>query len=168
MVAAFGLDERPLAAWVTRAGRPCQPVHPYVVQPGQVDLQHVQADELWVKRVSRRVWMAMAMASPPRWWGGVLSAQRDWPLITRLGQRVRPCGRRLAIRVGVDGLASDGRRADAPALDEARTVALSTTAVALGGREALGPSTQAGSTTSQGAGSMTTVGCGATCNLREI
>ena len=108
IVAAFGLDERTVAAWVTRAGRHGQQVHQHVVQQGQVDLQHVQADELWGKLVGRRVWMAMAMAVPSRLWlGGVISSQRDLPLITRLVQLVRSCGRSLAILVCVDGLASD-------------------------------------------------------------
>jgi hypothetical protein len=39
IVAALGLDERPVVAWVTRAGRHCQPVHAHIVQQGQVDLQ---------------------------------------------------------------------------------------------------------------------------------
>jgi len=30
-------------------------VHQHIVQQGQADLQHVQADELWVKLVGRRV-----------------------------------------------------------------------------------------------------------------
>jgi hypothetical protein len=78
-----------------------------VVQQGQADLQHVQADELWVKQVGRQVWMAMALAVPPRLWlGGVISAQRDLPLITTLAQLVRSCARTLAILVCVAGLAS--------------------------------------------------------------
>jgi hypothetical protein len=107
IVAAFGVDERTVAAWVIRAGQHCQRVHPHVVQQGQVDLQHVQADELWVKLVGRRVWMAMAMAVPSRLWlGGVISPHRDLVLITTLVQMVRSCGRSLAILVCVDGLAS--------------------------------------------------------------
>jgi hypothetical protein len=70
IVAAFGLDERTVAVWVTRAGQHCQQVHQHVVQQGHVDLQHVQADELSVKLVGRRVWMAMAMAVPSRLWLG--------------------------------------------------------------------------------------------------
>ena len=54
IVAAFGVDERPVAAWVTRAGQHCQRVHPHVVEHGQVDRPHVQADALWVKLVGRR------------------------------------------------------------------------------------------------------------------
>jgi transposase-like protein len=108
MVAAFGLDERTGAAWLTRAGRHGQQGHAHVVQQGQVDVQHVQADELWVKLVGRRVWMAMAMAVPSRLWlGGVISPHRDLPLSTMLVQLVRACAHSLALRVCVDGLASD-------------------------------------------------------------
>ena len=105
--AAVLLDERTVAAWLRRAGQPCQQVHRHLVQPGQVDLQHVQADELWVKLVGRRAWQAMAMAVPSRLWlGGVISPQRDTALITALVQQVRACARSLAILVCVDGLAS--------------------------------------------------------------
>jgi hypothetical protein len=72
-----------------------------------VDLGHVQADELWVKRVGPRSWMAMALAVPSRLWlGGVVSPHRDRALITRLVQRVRTRARSLAILVCVDSLAS--------------------------------------------------------------
>jgi transposase-like protein len=107
IVAAFGVDERTVAAWLTRAGQHGERVHQHVVQQGCVDVPHVQADELWVKLVGRRVWMAMALAVPSRLWlGGVISPQRDLVLITRLMQRVRACARTLAILVCVDGLAS--------------------------------------------------------------
>ena len=107
IVAAFGFDERTVAAWVSRAGQHCQQVHQHLVQQGQVDLQHVQADELWVKLVGRRVWMALALAVPSRLWlGGVISPHRDLPLITTLVQMVRACARTLAILMCVDGLAS--------------------------------------------------------------
>jgi transposase-like protein len=92
IVAAFGLDERTVSAWQLHAGQHCQHVHAHVVQRGQVDLQHVQADELWVKMVGRRIWMAMAMAAPSRLWlGGVFSPRRDLLLITTLVQMVRSC-----------------------------------------------------------------------------
>jgi transposase-like protein len=107
IVAAFGVDERTVAVWLTRAGQHCERVHQHVVQQERVDLQHVQADELWAKLVGRRVWMAMALAVPSRLWlGGVISPQRDLVLITKLMQRVRACARTLAILVCVDGLAS--------------------------------------------------------------
>ncbi len=107
VVRTFLLDERTVAAWLRRAGQHCQQVHQHLVQQGQVDLQHVQADELWVKLVGQRMWQAMAMATPSRLWlGGVLSPQRDRALITALVQQVRACASSLAILVCVDGLAS--------------------------------------------------------------
>jgi hypothetical protein len=107
IVAAFGLDERTVARWFLEAGRHCQRIHEHRVEQGQVDLQHVQADELWVKQVGGRVWMALALAVPSRLWlGGVISRQRDLPLITRLVQRVLACAVTRAILVCVDGLAS--------------------------------------------------------------
>jgi hypothetical protein len=107
IVAAFGLDERTVAGWLARAGRHCQRVHEHLVEQGQLDLQHVQADELWVKQVGAKVWMALALAVPTRLWlGGAISRQRDLPLIMRLVQRVRACAVTPAILVCVDGLAS--------------------------------------------------------------
>jgi transposase-like protein len=107
IVAAFGLDERTVARWFLEAGRHCQRVHEHLVEQGQVDLQHVQADELWVKQGGGKVWMALALAVPSRLWlGGVIGRHRDLPLITRLVQRVRACAATRAILVCVDGLAS--------------------------------------------------------------
>jgi hypothetical protein len=107
IVAAFGLDERTVARWFSDAGRHCQRVHEHLVEQGQVDLQHVQADELWVKQVGGKVWMALALAVPSRLWlGGAISRHRDLPLITRLVQRVLACAVTRAILVCVDGLTS--------------------------------------------------------------
>jgi transposase-like protein len=107
IVAAFGFDERTVADWQKRAGSHAQKVHEAIVEQGQVDLKHVQADEVWVKLVGPRVWMAMAMAVPSRLWlGGVVSPKRDKALITALVQRVRRSALSTAILVCVDGLAS--------------------------------------------------------------
>lgn len=107
VVAAFDLDERTVAAWQEKAGQHSQRFHELRVQQGQVDAQHVQADELYVKLVGRKAWMAMALAVPSRLWlGGVLSRRRDGRLITALVQVVRSCVTTLAILVCVDGLAS--------------------------------------------------------------
>jgi transposase-like protein len=107
IVAAFGLDERTVAAWLARAGTHCRQVQEHLVQRGQVDLQHVQADELWVKLVGQRVCMALALAVPARLWlGGAISPQRDLGLITGLVQQIRACARSLDLLVCVDGLAS--------------------------------------------------------------
>jgi transposase-like protein len=107
IVAAFGLDERTVAAWRDRAGRHGQRFHEHHVLDGQVELGHVQADELYVKAVAQRLWMAMAMAVPSRLWlGGVISPSRNLGLILNLVQMVRRAARSLAILVCVDGLAS--------------------------------------------------------------
>jgi transposase-like protein len=66
IVAAFGLDERTVAAWRDRAGRHGRRFHEHHVLRGQVELGHVQADELDVKMVAGRLGMAMAMAVPSR------------------------------------------------------------------------------------------------------
>jgi transposase-like protein len=107
IVAAFGLDERTIAAWRDRAGRHGRHFHEHHVLAGRVELEHVQADELYVKAVARRFWMAMAMAVPSRLWlGGVVSARRDLGLITTVVQMVRHAAKSMAFLVCVDGLAS--------------------------------------------------------------
>jgi len=107
IVAAFGLDERTVAAWQLRAGQHAQRFHQLRVQQGQVAAQHIQADELWVKMVGRKLWLALAVAVDSRLWlGGVLSRHRDHRLITSLVEVVRGCLHSLAILVCVDGLAS--------------------------------------------------------------
>lgn len=108
VVAAFGIDERTVTLWQARASPHSERLHEHLVQQGQVDLQRVQADEMWVKMVGRRVWMALAMAVSSRLWlGGVISPRRDLALITALVQKVRSGARSLSILVCVDGLASD-------------------------------------------------------------
>jgi transposase-like protein len=107
IVAAFGFDERTIASWQARAGQHCQAVHAHLVEAGQVDVGHLQADELWVKLVGKKVWMALALAVPSRLWlGGVISAPRDLQLITCLVQGIRRCAVSAALLVCVDGPAS--------------------------------------------------------------
>jgi transposase-like protein len=107
IVAAFDLDERTVAAWRDRAGRHGRRLHEHHVLSGLVELGHVQADELYVKAVARRFWMAMAMAAPSRLWlGGVISAHRDLSLITAVVRMVRRAAKGMAFLVCVDGLAS--------------------------------------------------------------
>jgi hypothetical protein len=87
-------------------------VHAQLVQQGRLDLGHVQADEVWVKRVGGRVWLAMALAVPSRLWlGGVISPHRDGALIAALVRLVRAAatgggGIGTGLLVCVDGLAS--------------------------------------------------------------
>ena len=44
IVHAFGLDERTVADWRDRAGAQCHKVHQEIIEQGQLDLMHVQAD----------------------------------------------------------------------------------------------------------------------------
>jgi transposase-like protein len=107
IVAAFRVDERTVAAWQRRAGQHGAAVQRAFLEPGRVDLEHVQADELWVKVVGRKLWLAHALAVPSRLWlGGVLGTTRDRALIRDLVAQVRRCARQLGILVCVDGLPS--------------------------------------------------------------
>src|SRR3954468_2811456 len=108
IVAAFGLDERTVASWQAKAGWHAQSIHEHFLNSKPLDLQHVQADELYAKGQKLKCWMAMAMAVPFRLWlGGVVSPVRNLALIQQLVNMVRLAwlpGRTLLICV--DGLAS--------------------------------------------------------------
>lgn len=91
IVAAFGLDERTVAAWQQRAG-----AHSERVQQGLVEqphpIGHVQADELRIKKPGGVVWIAMALAVASRLWlGAVVQVHRDGALAERLARLVRRC-----------------------------------------------------------------------------
>lgn len=107
IVAAFGLDERTVADWQQRAGQQAQRVHEHLVQQGQLELQHVQADEIRVKRQKGIVWMAMAIMVGTRLWlGGVVGTTRDRHLIRALAEQVRACALPAPILLAVDGLSA--------------------------------------------------------------
>ena len=92
IVQAYGLDERTVASWRDRAGKQCQRVHQAIVEQGQLDLVHVQADEIRVKARGMVAWMGLAlMVSTRLWLGGVVSRTRDRHLADRLLQQVRAC-----------------------------------------------------------------------------
>lgn len=105
IVHAFGLDERTVASWRDRAGKHCQQVHQAIVQQGQLDLRHVQADEIRVKGCQMIAWMGLAMMVSTRLWlGGVVSLTRDRKLADRLLWQVRSCCQPLrALLVCIDG-----------------------------------------------------------------
>jgi transposase-like protein len=105
IVQAFGLDERTVASWRDRAGTHCQQVHQAVVQQGQLDLMHVQADEIRVKGCKMIAWMGLAMMVSTRLWlGGVVSLTRDRSLADRLLRQVRACCQPMrALLVCTDG-----------------------------------------------------------------
>ncbi len=92
IVYAFGLDERTVAAWRDRAGVHCQKVHQAIIEQGQLDLMHVQADEIRVKGCKIIAWMGLAMMVSTRLWiAGVVQGSRDCSLADRLLSQVRHC-----------------------------------------------------------------------------
>ena len=106
IVAAYGLDERTVADWQSRAGKHCQQVHEYMVQKPR-DLGQVQADEIRVKHQGGIFWMAMALAVFTRLWlGGVVSACRDKNLIVLLIEQVLACVLYRPLLFCVDGFSA--------------------------------------------------------------
>jgi transposase-like protein/IS1 family transposase len=90
IVQAFGLDERTVADWRDRAGKHCQQIHEAIVEQGQLDLVHVQADEIRVKGRKMVAWMGLAMMVSTRLWlAGTVSQSRDKSLADALLQHVR-------------------------------------------------------------------------------
>lgn len=103
VVAAFGLDERTVYAWQRRSGRHCQGVHEQLVERPR-DLEHVQADEIYVKVQGHVVWLAQALMVRTRLWlGGVVSPQRNEGLLVALLRRVRRSALARPLLFCVDG-----------------------------------------------------------------
>lgn len=107
IVAAFGLDERTVRAWLRRAGDHCQAVHEAVIGGSRLDLEQVQADEIKVKTQQGTVWMALAVMARTRLWlGGVVSPKRDLALIVALAACIRAIALCRPLLLAVDGLSS--------------------------------------------------------------
>jgi transposase-like protein len=85
IVAAFGLDERTVAAWLRRSGEHCRKVHGKLVGEQRFELGQVQADEIRVKAQGETLWLAQAiMVSTRLWLGGVVGQRRDYGLVAAL------------------------------------------------------------------------------------
>ena len=96
IVQAFGLDERTVGSWRDRAGTHCEQVHHAIVEQGQLDLVHVQADEIRVKGRKMIAWMGLAMMVPTRLWlAGTVRVSRDKGLADALLQQVRRAAKLL-------------------------------------------------------------------------
>lgn len=102
--AAFGFEERTVAAWWARSGRQGQAVQEYLGEQPR-DLGQVQAEESRVKQQGGIMWMALAMMGKTRWWlGGEVRTQRDMSLIRRRIERVRRWAARRPLVGCTDGL----------------------------------------------------------------
>ncbi len=108
IVHAFGLDERTVASWRDRAGEHCQQIHQEFVEQGQLDLMHVQADEIRVKGRKMIAWMGLAMMVSTRMFlAGVVQHSRDRSLADRLMAQVRRCATSVrSLLVLTDGWAA--------------------------------------------------------------
>ena len=107
IVKAFGFDERTVKSWWQRAGQQCEGVHNHLIGQSQLDLEHVQADEIKAKVQGGTLWLAMAiMVSTRLWLGGVISPRRDKVLIQALADRLRALALCRPLLLAVDGLAS--------------------------------------------------------------
>lgn len=93
--------------WWQRSGEHCRVVHEHIIGRQTLDLRHVQADEIKVKRKGGYVWMAMAMMVSIRLWlGRVVSTRRDLHLIQALAQQIRRMALCRELLLAVDGLTS--------------------------------------------------------------
>ena len=77
-------------------------VHQALMEQGQLDLVHAQADEIRVKGRKLIAWMGLAMMVPTRLWlAEVVSVTRDRVLADRLLRQVRACAQAESRGVGV-------------------------------------------------------------------
>jgi transposase-like protein/IS1 family transposase len=108
IVHAFGLDERTVASWQQRAGKHCKEVHKDKIEQGNLDLIHVQADEIWVKMRGMIVWLGLAIMVSTRLWIAIdVSKTRDSDLTDRLMEQVRRCCKNLcALLICTDGFSA--------------------------------------------------------------
>jgi transposase-like protein len=105
IVAALGWDERTVYRLQQAAGEHAQAVHEHLVEQPR-DLEHVQADEIWVKAQGVILWLAMAMQVGTRLWlGAEVSTRRDGKLVARLMHHVRACALCRPLLICVDGFA---------------------------------------------------------------
>ena len=109
IVAALYLDERTVLLWLRKAGLHAKTLQEQVVCVGQVELGHVQRDELCVTTQLGKIWVATAMSVFSRLflWGEV-SKRRDKALIRRVLEQVKAAAASTtqAILFAVDGFAA--------------------------------------------------------------
>lgn len=105
--AAFGFDERTVKNWWDRAGEHCESFHKHMLSQQQLDLGHVQADEIKAKTQGGYHWIAMAISVPTRLWlGGVAGASRSRQLIDDLFSQIRSIALCRPMVIAVDGFSA--------------------------------------------------------------
>lgn len=103
IVIAFGLDERTVKEWFTRASQHGEQVHEQLVEHPR-DLGQVQADEIRAKVQKQILWLAMALQVSTRLWlGGVVGECRGESLLIQLIQHVRASALCRPLLFCVDG-----------------------------------------------------------------
>jgi hypothetical protein len=97
-----------VASWRDRAGAHGEQIHQALIETGQLDLVHVQADEIRVKGRNLIAWMGLAMMVSTRLWlAGTVSVTRDKKLADALMQQVRRAAQPLRpLLVLTDGWAA--------------------------------------------------------------
>jgi len=105
IVAAFGLDERTVRAWLHKAGAHAALLHDQVV--GGVAARQVQADEIRVRVRGGAVWAALALDVGSRLWlATAVARRRDGLLVHLLLRRTLAALAGRAFLLAVDGFAS--------------------------------------------------------------
>lgn len=105
IVAAFGLDERTVRAWLHKAGAHAALLHERMV--AGVDARQVQADEIRVRVRGGAVWAALALDVGSRLWLATsVARRRDGLLIHLLLRRTLAALAGRAFLLAVDGFAS--------------------------------------------------------------
>lgn len=105
VVFAFGLDERTVADWQSKAGQHAKTVQQQLVCQGAVDVGQIQADELYTKTQAGPVWIATAMTVFSRLWlWGAIGWNRDAALVEPVLKQVRAAAQpHQPILFAVDG-----------------------------------------------------------------
>jgi transposase-like protein len=102
IVAAFGLDERTVAAWLRRAGTQAEVVHHQHIR--RLDLGQVQVDEIRIQIQALVVWVAMAIAVGSRLWlGAVCRPERDKGLARQIITLVYNWAQQRPLVISFDG-----------------------------------------------------------------
>ncbi len=101
--AAFGFQRRTVRAWLSKASAHCQRLHEQLVLEPQC-LQHVQVDELFVRRQPGMVYLFSALCVSTRLWlGGFITEKRDMAAARRLAQIVHRAAELGPLLVLFDG-----------------------------------------------------------------